>query len=525
MKIPLDNPCIKQENVKTDRKRDLLSVERQRTEMEAHLRLSRSEIRELDKTVQEKEREVKMLEHMTERENYRFKELLECIEKKSADAKTLFENESKTKEEMTASIEKLTGEIGNIKIYLAKDEDILNRFMRCKKILFKLSSPEWQEAEALKAHNDTLSTKSKRDCSISEYELLDRVAELTEQNLSLLQNSTRVDETLEELRRTTETTLKKMTEDEEKLTLQVNDMKDRVGKEKERAAELKKKVKLHDSLKTEDQDVLLDVLGMKVTEVYRCCVDSNLANLSTLEKLSSVEYRVSSLLEVIESIPEENLETLRKIKDSERRSRLREEELRLERKKQKERMKKCMQRSLGDTKKISGRKLMVRCIPVKQETKVSDNIPDNIPAEDELVDQLMNELHGAKTNDKLLMDQNKQFSRLKLESTEKSQNTHFLPTSKPQPLSVDKSKDQREPRHVSRHTRFPPISSKPQPPSADKSNAQREPWHVSRHASFPLIPSKSQHQSDDKWKITPLPPMFNVNVKCTGRQIRPHPPP
>ncbi len=69
------------------------------------------------------------------------------------------------------------------------------------------------------------------------------------------------------------------------------------------------------------QDVLLNALDMKVTEVYHCCVDRRLTNLSTLEKLSCVEYRMSSLLEVIESIPKESLETLRQIKDSERRSR------------------------------------------------------------------------------------------------------------------------------------------------------------------------------------------------------------
>ncbi len=42
------------------------------------------------------------------------------------------------------------------------------------------------------------------------HQLLDLVMELTEQNLSLIQNSVRVDETLEELRQAAETTLKKM---------------------------------------------------------------------------------------------------------------------------------------------------------------------------------------------------------------------------------------------------------------------------------------------------------------------------
>lgn len=85
--------------------------------------------------------------------------------------------------------------------------------------------------------------------------------------------------------------------------------------------------------------------------------------------------------------------------------------------------------------------------------------------------------------------------KLKLESRAKSRNTCFAPISKSQPPSEDKSKDQREPSHVSRHTRFPL--------------------------------TKSQHQSEDKSQIAPTPPLFNVNVniQCFGRKIRPHPPP
>lgn len=51
--------------------------------------LKRSEVRELDETIEAKEQEVKVLKRIIERENYRFQESLKCIEKKSADAKTL----------------------------------------------------------------------------------------------------------------------------------------------------------------------------------------------------------------------------------------------------------------------------------------------------------------------------------------------------------------------------------------------------------------------------------------------------
>ncbi len=66
---------------------------------------------------------------------------------------------------------------------------------------------------------------------------------------------------------------------------------------------------------------MLDALGEKVAEVHRCCVDDRMTNLSTLEKLANIENRMSLLLQGLESIPEERLVMMKRIKDSERRSR------------------------------------------------------------------------------------------------------------------------------------------------------------------------------------------------------------
>lgn len=66
---------------------------------------------------------------------------------------------------------------------------------------------------------------------------------------------------------------------------------------------------------------MLDALSEKVAEVHCSCVDDRVTNLNTLEKLANIEKRLSLLLQSIESIPEEKLELMKKIKDSERRTR------------------------------------------------------------------------------------------------------------------------------------------------------------------------------------------------------------
>ncbi|XP_078031076.1 cilia- and flagella-associated protein 100-like isoform X2 [Epinephelus lanceolatus] len=368
----------------------------------------RSEIMRMDKAIEAKEQHVKKLEQELEME-----EQLERQKKKSADARIP---------------------------EAAQLEDTLDEYKQSKNILLKMLTPEWheaQEAENLKAevlsdrdtqiepgrephesavsqglesspgkappstteptlssaHNDTLVTKSKLDSDSSDYEekleqylrdpqqLLDAMMEVKDQILSLTSNCTTKNKMLEELQQMMEVASKK-TKDDEKLTLQINDTEDRIGKEKKRAANLKMMLQFHDLLKTEDQDATLDALRVKVTEVYRCCVGKPLASLSTLEKLSSVEDRMTSLLEQMESMPKGDLKTLRQIRGRERRNRLHEEKRRREMEKRKEREQRCIQRSVGDAKKISGRKLMPRCFPVKQKIEVSNE--DNIPAEDDL---------------------------------------------------------------------------------------------------------------------------------------------
>ncbi|XP_068181202.1 cilia- and flagella-associated protein 100 [Antennarius striatus] len=468
--LPKQNPrrrelkmaLMKQENLTKDRKHDLIFMERQKAVLELSLMTKRSEILKMDKAIAKEERRLEQLRETIEKENLTFEEFLRENEKKTVEARTYFERETKSKQEKKAEIKKLTAEIGAIKSELVKSEETLTDYRRYKELLFKLSPPEWQEAQKVKAlkakvpsdrtepgesgfrkgkytkpafglcvnlvhgaprfdwsddvstglesedespgralpsttetslpstHRDTLISGCKQDSDSSDYEdepelyftdpqqLLDLVSELTEQILSLIHNSAREEERLKELQQSMETTRRNIEKDEEPLKLQINDMNQRINKEKTRVTKLKQKVQLHISLNTEDQDVMLNTLGQKVAEVYHCCVNDAMTNLSTLEMLAAIESRMSSVLQSLESIPEESLEMMRKIKDKERRSRQREEKLREQREKQKERMRRYLERSQTDARKITGRRLMPRSKPIAQKVTVSnvDNSPD-----------------------------------------------------------------------------------------------------------------------------------------------------
>ncbi|XP_067374988.1 AP-1 complex-associated regulatory protein isoform X1 [Channa argus] len=431
---------MKRENLTKESKHDLISMERQKAVLELALITKKSEIVRMDEAIAKEERQLKQLERMIQRDNLKFEEFLRDNEKKSVEARTFFEQEAKSKQEKNAEIKRLNAEIGTIKSELTKLEETLMDCKRYKELLFKLSPPEWQEAQRAKAmkakvpsnrepqdehnreesvsrsdlemkvsnpgrlssiretslssvHSNTLITKCNLDSDSSEYEdepelyftdpqqLLDLLTDLTEQNLSAIQNSTRVEETVDELQESMETTRKKIEKDEEQLALQINDMKRKIEEEKLKGDKLKQKVQFHFSLNTDDQDGMLDALTEKVAEVHRLCVDDRMTNLSILEKVANIENRMMLLQLDLESIPKEFVDMIRKIKDSERSSREREEKLREQKEKQKERMRKYLERSLADSKKTSGKKLMPRCMPVTQKVKVS-KVESN-PAETE----------------------------------------------------------------------------------------------------------------------------------------------
>uniref|UniRef100_A0A8C5DAQ0 DUF4200 domain-containing protein n=1 Tax=Gouania willdenowi TaxID=441366 RepID=A0A8C5DAQ0_GOUWI len=285
------------------------------------LRGSRRKIMKMNKAIAKEERQLKQLENSIERDNLRFEEFLKENEKKSVEAKTHYEEEAKVKQRMNTEI----------KSEVAKLEETLKDYKRYKELLFKLSPPEWQYAQrvkGLKGKVPSHSDKQEEQMNLENgteggHTGLSSPQNLTEQNLSLIQNSSRVEETLEELQQSIEINKRKIEKDEEQIELQIKDMKQRIDKEKVRGVKLEQKVKLHVSKHCfpHEQDVMLEVLSEKVAEVHRSCVSDRMVNLSTLEKLASIESYMSTLMQGLENIPEDKLEMMKRIKDSERRSR------------------------------------------------------------------------------------------------------------------------------------------------------------------------------------------------------------
>ncbi|KAM6247377.1 cilia- and flagella-associated protein 100 [Spheniscus humboldti] len=202
-------------------------------------------------------------------------------------------------------------------------------------------------------------------------QLLSIFTEMEEENLSLIQNSQEIEESLDKVQHTFITTHESMEKKLAELKQQVVTLRSSIAKEEEKVADLKLKVHLFSSgeHKADDQDKMLTSLNKKVLEVYCHCTGENEANLPTVQMLMVIEKQLNDLLDNLEKIPPAKIEQAQKAKKKERRIRLREEKLRQQKQEQEERLQRALERSQATIKKESGRRLVFRSNPPARKEK------------------------------------------------------------------------------------------------------------------------------------------------------------
>ncbi|XP_041593912.1 coiled-coil domain-containing protein 38 [Vulpes lagopus] len=197
-------------------------------------------------------------------------------------------------------------------------------------------------------------------------ELLQVLTELEEQNLTLVQYSQDVDENLEDVNKREKLIQDKINSNIEFLLEHKEMLKASCVREEEKAAELELRSKLFSfgEFKSDAQERLIDSLSKKINQVYKVCTgDADVGSLNPVQKLVKVESRLVELSDLIESIPKENVEAIERIKQKERRQKLREEKMKEKQKHQEERLKAALERAVAQPKKKLGRQLVYRSKP------------------------------------------------------------------------------------------------------------------------------------------------------------------
>ncbi|XP_030895513.1 coiled-coil domain-containing protein 38 [Leptonychotes weddellii] len=197
-------------------------------------------------------------------------------------------------------------------------------------------------------------------------ELLQVLTELEEQNLTLVQYSQDVDENLEDVNKREKLIQDKINSNIEFLLEHKEMLKASCVREEEKAAELELRSRLFSfgEFKSDTQEKLIDSLSKKINQVYKVCIgDADVGSLNPVQKLVKVESRLVELSDLIESIPKENVEAIERIKQKERRQKLREEKIKEKQKHQEERLRAALERAVAQPKKKLGRRLVYRSKP------------------------------------------------------------------------------------------------------------------------------------------------------------------
>ncbi|KAI8918642.1 hypothetical protein DFJ77DRAFT_456369 [Powellomyces hirtus] len=206
-------------------------------------------------------------------------------------------------------------------------------------------------------------------------QLLDIFAELEENNLALIQNCQETEETLEELKQKIVDTEARMDQETQSLKHQIDFLNAAIAREEDKAKMLEERAKMFSTgnLGGESQEKLLEELNHKVKEVYRRCIGDNEATLSTLTMLTTIENRLENLFETIEMMPPDKVEQAEKMKDKERRQRLREEKMEAQRLLQEERVQRALERARAPVIKKTGKPIAFRSAPPQKKKRKEED--------------------------------------------------------------------------------------------------------------------------------------------------------
>ncbi|XP_043216428.1 cilia- and flagella-associated protein 100-like [Amphibalanus amphitrite] len=189
--------------------------------------------------------------------------------------------------------------------------------------------------------------------------------ELEEQNLKLIQNSQETEESLEEMKTSGEVTKERISREVTVLEQQVGLLEEAVRWEEEKSEQLELFCKIFNQgeFKAEEQESALAELNERVTEVYTVILGENQANISTLQMLASLESHIEDMFGYLETVPADRLHAAEKLRDRERRLKLRELKIVQQQQAQAERLRRTRQRAMAEVVRHTGRPLVFRSRP------------------------------------------------------------------------------------------------------------------------------------------------------------------
>jgi len=373
---------------------DIINNKREIFLAEYVLQTKKQSLTKLQRQVQIAEQSLTEAEKKLEIDATMFDDFLKQTDKSAVDAMHNAEKVAQTRQSLVEQEKKLTDKKATLLSELSRFDEKLYNYLEMKKFIWRIFSDQHtgdRHAQRIIKHInmmisgafDPSNNSTLVDQSIFEdldetdqvlpfkktSDILEIITELEDANLQMIHHFQHSEEVVEDMKNAQNAKSSALNTNLNELRGHIKVLSDTIEAREKRAKELAFVCKMYEvgSHEQDMQERVLAELAGKIEKVYRGVVGSLEIKIDGLMMLTSIENRLTDLIEEVEAFPGDKVRLAQKYKDKQRRLKMREEKLEKQKQKQEERAKKAQERAKTVAFRTRrGRRLVFRSDPVKK---------------------------------------------------------------------------------------------------------------------------------------------------------------
>ncbi|THD28514.1 Coiled-coil domain-containing protein 37 [Fasciola hepatica] len=200
-------------------------------------------------------------------------------------------------------------------------------------------------------------------------EVLEILSDLEEANLRLIQHCQEIQENIDLMKNVTCVTKEKIELDRSHLIKFHHTLEEDIHCQAERTNQLSVNVSDFEfaGMDKGEQEALLNLCHEQIAASYKQCMHKTEVSMSSMQMLNDLEQRLIRLIQLIHTLPGDQVKAMLQIKEREHRIHVKLEKKNEQRLHQEERVRRALERAKAEPKKVTGRRLMTRSEPIKKE--------------------------------------------------------------------------------------------------------------------------------------------------------------
>ncbi|VDP74286.1 unnamed protein product [Echinostoma caproni] len=200
-------------------------------------------------------------------------------------------------------------------------------------------------------------------------DVLEILSDLEEANLRLIQHCQETQENIDVMKNVTCLTKEKLELDRSQLVKFHQSLKEDIHRQAEQTNQLSVNVSdfEFDGMGKSQQEAVLELCRTQIAASYKICMHKSDVSMSALQMLNDLEEKMIRLVQLMHTLPDDQIKSLLQAKEKEHRVQVKEQKKQEQRMHQEERVHRALERAKAEPKKVTGRRVMTRSEPIKKE--------------------------------------------------------------------------------------------------------------------------------------------------------------